>query len=247
MPGLTLVVMAAGMGSRYGGLKQIDPVGPHGELILDYSVYDALGAGFERVVFLIRHEIEDAFRERVGRTVERRVDTVYVFQELDQVPAEWCCAPPGRKKPWGTGQAVLACRDAVSTPFAAINADDFYGAAAFRALAGHLRQARDRDGVHDYSMVGYQLGNTLSEHGQVARGICAVSAEGDLLEVRERMHIERRAGGVQYLDGGVNWVALPPDTIVSLNTWGFTPSIFAELEAGVCPVLAQQRRPLAHG
>jgi len=229
MPGPALVVMAAGLGSRYGGLKQIDPVGPEGEVILEYSVFDALRAGFEKVVFLIRHDIEDAFREKVGRAVERRANTVYAFQEVDQLPAGFR-VPNGRRKPWGTGHAVLACAGVVSTPFAVVNADDFYGATAFQALAGHLRQALDRDGRYDYSMVGYRLDHTLSEFGQVARGICGVSPEGELLEVRERTRIERRAGGVAYTENGTDWIPLAPDTPVSLNTWGFTPGVFEELE-----------------
>jgi hypothetical protein len=230
VPGPTLVVMAAGLGSRYGGLKQIDPVGPEGEVILEYSVFDALRAGFEKVVFLIRHDIEDAFREKVGRTVERRVDTAYAFQELDQLPAGRQ-VPGERRKPWGTGHAVLACGQAVSTPFAVVNADDFYGATAFQALAGHLRRAQDQDDRYDYSMVGYRLDRTLSEFGQVARGICVVSPEGELLEVRERTRIEQRSGGVEYTDNGVDWIPLAPETMVSLNAWGFTPSVFAELRA----------------
>jgi len=230
MPGPALVVMAAGLGSRYGGLKQIDPVGPEGEVILEYSVFDALRAGFEKVVFLIRHDIEGAFRNKVGRAVERRVNTVYAFQELDQLPAGFQ-VPDERRKPWGTAHAVLACGGVVSTPFAVVNADDFYGATAFQALAEHLHQAQDRDGRYDYSMVGYRLDHTLSEFGQVARGVCGVSPEGELLELRERTRIERRAGGVEYSDNGTDWIPLAPDTTVSLNTWGFTPSVFGELES----------------
>ena len=224
----TLVVMAAGIGSRYGGLKQIDSVGLNGEIIIDYSVFDALRAGFGRVVFIIRQDMETAFRDKIGRAVEKRVDTAYVFQKLD-LPAGFT-VPAERKKPWGTGHAVLACKDAVHTPFAVINADDFYGATAFQALAQYLGQARDRDGIYDYGMAGYALGNTLSEHGHVARGVCEVTPDGFLVDVRERTHIERLADGIQYTENGADWVRLPPESSVSLNTWGFTLSIFQELE-----------------
>ena len=226
----TLVVMAAGIGSRYGGLKQIDPIGPNGEIILDYSVYDALRAGFKRVVFIINRTIEEAFRQKIGRTVEAQVDTAYVIQDLTMVP-EGFRVPAERKKPWGTGHAVLSARGVVHEPFAAINADDFYGAAAFQALAQHLRQARDEQGLYDFSMAGYRLSNTLSEHGYVARGICEVSADGFLTAVRERTRIEAFPDGIKYSEDGAAWVALPGDTRVSMNCWGFTPPVMAELEA----------------
>lgn len=226
----TLAVMAAGIGTRYGGLKQIDPVGLNGEIILEYSIYDALKAGFRQVVFIIRQDMEAAFRARVGRATEKRMDTVYVFQDLGNVP-EGFIVPADRKKPWGTGHAVLSCKDAVYTPFAVINADDYYGATAFQALADYLRQAQDRDGVYEYGMVGYALGNTLSAHGHVARGVCQVTPDGFLIDVRERTHIERFPDGIQYTENGADWVRLPSDSSVSLNTWGFTPSIFEELEA----------------
>ena len=226
----TLVVMAAGIGTRYGGFKQIDPVGLNGEIIIEYSIYDALGAGFRQVVFVIRRDMEAAFRERVGRAVEKCMDTAYVFQDLDNVP-EGFGVPADRKKPWGTGHAVLSCKRAVRTPFAVINADDFYGATAFQVLADYLRQAQDRDGVYEYGMVGYALGNTLSEHGHVARGVCQVTPDGFLIDVRERTHIERFPDSIRYTENGVDWVKLASDSIVSLNTWGFTLSIFEELEA----------------
>jgi dTDP-glucose pyrophosphorylase len=221
--------MAAGIGSRYGGLKQMDPVGLNGEIIIDYSVFDALRAGFGRVVFLIRRDIQAAFRDKVGRAAEKRVDTSYVFQELLNLPPGFA-VPADRKKPWGTGHAVLSCKDAVQEPFAVINADDFYGATAFQALVQYLRQAQDCDGVYNYGMVGYALANTLSEHGHVARGVCEVTPDGFLVDVRERTHIERLADGIRYTENGTHWVMLPPESIVSLNTWGFTLSIFRELE-----------------
>ena len=229
-PGPALIIMAAGIGSRYGGLKQIDPIGPNGEIIIDYSIYDALRAGFEQVVFLIRREIEEVFREKIGRKVEPRVDTVYVFQEITNVPPGYNL-PAERTKPWGTAHAVLSCKEVVHRPFAAINADDFYGPEAFQVLADHLRQARDRDGVADYCMVGYTLRNTLSDFGSVARGTCQVTPDGYLSGVQERTRIEKDGQHARYSENGVDWIALSGDATVSLNTWGFTPGIFQELEA----------------
>jgi hypothetical protein len=226
----TLVVMAAGVGSRYGGLKQIDPVGLNGEIIIDYSIYDALKAGFHRVVFIIRRDIEAAFREKIGRTVETRVDTVYVFQELSRLP-EGFAVPAGRTKPWGTAHAVLSCKGVVRAPFAVINSDDFYGATAFQVMADYVRQAQDRTDTYDYCMVGYRLANTLSEHGHVARGICTVTPAGYLVDVRERTRIQRFEDGIKYTEDGATWVALSPDSTVSLNTWGFTLGAFSEFEA----------------
>ncbi len=229
MASLTLLVMAAGIGSRYGGLKQIDPVGPNGEIVVDYSVYDALRAGFDKVVFVIRREMEEAFRQKVGRTVENRVETAYVLQELDDLPAGFSL-PAGRTKPWGTGHAILCARDRVATPFAAINADDFYGRTAFAALAGHLRNAADSGGIYDYAMVGYVLENTLSEHGHVTRGVCAAGEDRCLVDIRERERIRRFPDGVKYAGDGGGWVGIPAGSVVSMNLWGFTPSLFGELE-----------------
>ncbi|MBN1555904.1 MAG: nucleotidyltransferase [Phycisphaerae bacterium] len=226
-----LVVMAAGIGSRYGGLKQIDPVGPSGEIIIDYSIYDALRAGFDKVIFIIRQDIEQVFREKVGRTIEKQIDTAYVFQELNQLP-EGFILPEGRVKPWGTGHALLSAADAVTAPAAVINADDFYGAGSFQALADHLKTAADADGVYDYSMVGFVLGNTVTEHGHVARGVCNVSADGLLENVVERTRIEKQGAGTRFSeDDGQTWTAIDPNSVVSMNMWGFTPSIMAELKA----------------
>lgn len=230
MSGPTLVVMAAGMGSRYGGLKQIDPVGPNGEIILDYSAYDALRSGFEKIVFVIRRDLEEAFREKVGRNLEKRTDVAYVFQDIDRLP-EGFSVPEGRVKPWGTAHAVMVCKGAVSTQFAAINADDYYGFGAFQTIGEYLRGAADRDGLYDYCMVGYPIKNTVSEHGSVARGICEVDEGGFLTEVRERTRIEKFPDGICYTENGTDWVDLPPDTISSMNFWGFTPSFLDELEA----------------
>ncbi|MCU0502344.1 MAG: nucleotidyltransferase [Anaerolineae bacterium] len=226
----TLLVLAAGIGSRYGGLKQADPVGPSGELIIHYSVYDALRAGFGKVVFLIRRDIEEAFRERVGRDVERQVDVTYAYQELGNLPPGFAI-PAGRVKPWGTGHAVLCCRDAVTTNFAAINADDFYGAESYRVLAGYLKAARDTAGALQYSMVGYVLSNTLSEHGHVARGVCQVGPDGYLQAIKERLHIEPFADGVKFQEADGSWTPVSGESVVSMNMWGFTPSFFDELAA----------------
>ena len=231
-----LVVMAAGMGSRYGGLKQLDPIGPHGEIILDYSVYDALRAGYERIVFVIKEQIEDAFREKVGRTIEKHCDTAYVFQHLADLP-EGYALPPDRVKPWGTAHAAMSARGVVDVPLAVINADDFYGRSSFQVLGDYLRTARDVDGVYDCCMVGFRLDNTLTEHGHVARGVCTVDERGHLLGVRERTRIQRFGDSARYTEDGDTWIEIPGETTVSLNMWGFTPSLFAELEARFLPFL----------
>jgi NDP-sugar pyrophosphorylase family protein len=225
----TLIVLAAGMGSRYGGLKQIEPVGPSGELIIDYSIYDALQAGFGTVVFVINEDIEEVFRRTIGQRIERRCETLYVFQKLD-VPSGFSL-PPGRVKPWGTAHATLSCRSVVHTPFAVINADDFYGRSAYQALSAHLAGTQDRAGQGDHCMVGYPLENTLTEHGHVARGICTVDPQGYLVEIHERTRISRFDGAIRYTEDGQHWVDVPRDTTASMNIWGFTPDLFDELEA----------------
>lgn len=229
----TLIILAAGIGSRYGGLKQVDPIGPHGEIIIDYSIYDALQAGFNQVIFLIRHDLEEVFHERIGRKIERRVKTAYVYQELDNLPPSFS-VPSERKKPWGTGHAVWCCRDAVQAPFAVINADDYYGREAFRLLADYLaalpwpeKQPRL---PYPYALVGYVLRNTLSEHGSVARGVCQVTPDGFLAGIQERTRIEAVDQAIRHTENGVDWIDLPADSTVSMNLWGFTPSLFAELE-----------------
>jgi UTP-glucose-1-phosphate uridylyltransferase len=237
----TLVVMAAGIGNRYGGLKQTDPVGPNGEIIIDYSVYDALIAGFGRVVFVITEDIEEAFREKVGRTIEKRCETTYVFQKVEDVPGGLVFeVPPGRQKPWGTGHATLSCRNVVHSPFAVINADDFYGRSSYQTLCDYLRSAQDRDGVYDYCMVGYVLKNTLTEHGHVARGVCTVE-EGFLTGIYERTRIEKSGESVRYTADGETWVEIPGESVVSINMWGFTPSLFPELEARFRHFLQENR------
>lgn len=230
MSSLTLVVMAAGVGSRYGGLKQIDPVGPSGEVVLDYSVFDALRAGFDRIVFIIRKDIEGAFRERIGRRIEQAADTAYVFQSPDQLPPGFV-VPKGREKPWGTAQAILACKDAVSTPFLAVNADDYYGRTAFEAMAGYLGREGLWAGRHEFAMVGYRLANTLSEHGTVARGVCTATAEGYLVGIRELLKIRKFGDAVEYTENDADWMPLDPASWTSMNFWGFTPGLFAELES----------------
>ena len=227
----TLVVMAAGIGSRYGGLKQIDPVGPGGEIIIDYSVFDARRAGFDKVVFIIRKEIEAAFREKVGATIEKQIDTAYAFQELDMLPDGYTL-PEGRTKPWGTGHALLCAAGVIDGPFAAINADDFYGPTSFAVLADYLKQARDTDGVYDWSMVGFILSNTLSEHGHVARGVCTVADE-QLVDIIERTKIQPFADGIKFSeDDGATWTPLDSQTFVSMNMWGFTRGYLDELKSG---------------
>jgi len=226
--GNTLVVLAAGIGSRYGGLKQMDPIGPSGEFLLDYSVYDAIRAGFTKVVFVIRRDIEDDFRALVGSRIEPRIETVYVNQDLADLPPGFS-VPPGRQKPWGTGHAVLACREVVDTPFAVINADDFYGQQAYHVLCDFMSaSANDTDA---YAMVGYRLLNTLSDHGSVARGICRTAESGLLQTVVERTRIEKTEDGARCLHDDNRWEPLTGEEIVSMNLWGFKPSLFQELQA----------------
>lgn len=225
-----LVVMAAGMGSRYGGLKQIDPVGKNGEIIMDFSIYDAMRAGFSKVIFIIKEERLQDFKEVVGDRVSRYIPVEYAFQKLDDLP-EGFSVPEGREKPWGTGHAVLAARDLIDAPFAVINADDFYGGEAFREIGAFLETAEDDEKAH-WAMVGYQLQNTLTENGHVARGVC-VEKDGILETVVERTRIEKRADGPAYTeDGGETWHSLPADATVSMNLWGFTPGFVEDLKRG---------------
>ena len=219
---ITLVVMAAGMGSRFGGLKQIEPIGPKGEAILDFSVYDAVKAGFTKVVFVIKHAIEKDFKEFVGNRIEKKVKVEYVFQEIDKLPEGYNC-PEGREKPWGTAHAILCCKDVVKEPFAVVNADDFYGRSAFVKMAEFLKSDSD-----DYAMVGFRLVNTLTENGYVSRGVCDIE-NGNLKSVTERTKIM----DCKYTeDDGATWTALPEDTVVSMNLWGFRPDVFRFIETG---------------
>lgn len=219
----TLLVLAAGMGSRYGGLKQMDPVGPGGETIIDYSIYDALRAGFGQLVFVIRRDIEAQFREVIGARFDKRLPVQYVFQELARLPGGFA-VPAGRSKPWGTTHAILMAADAVHEPFAAINADDFYGAHAYRTLAEHLGS-----GSPDFAMVGYILRNTLSAFGSVARGVCQTDANGNLTHINELTRIERDGPGAAKNTEGTLITRLTGDEPVSMNFWGFTPAVFPQL------------------
>lgn len=241
-----LLIMAAGMGSRYGGLKQMDPVGPAGEVILDYSIFDARRAGFKRIIFLIKHEIEADFREKVGDRIARQdgLEVMYAFQELNKLPAPHT-VPAKRVKPWGTGHAVLCCRELIDAPFAVINADDYYGVSAFRTAYERLTALRD-DEKKRYMMVGYELRNTLTDNGHVARGVCEVDENGFLRDICERTHIVRCCDGALYTENGTTYHLLPQNAPVSMNMWGFTPSILDELAAGFGPFLdeAEQENPL---
>lgn len=222
-----LVIMAAGMGSRYGGLKQMDPVDPAGHFIMDFSIYDAREAGFEKVVFIIKKELEQDFRERIVSRVSRTMDTEVVFQRLDDIP-EGCLVPEGRVKPWGTGHALYACREVVDGPFVAINADDYYGKQAFRDLYKHLSSAGDGLPAR-FAMSGYRLENTVTENGHVSRGVCTVNAEGLLSDIVERTRIELVDGKPAYSeDDGATWTVFPQDTVVSMNMWGFTRAFLDE-------------------
>lgn len=226
-----LVIMAAGMGSRYGGLKQIDPIDSQGHIIMDFSIYDALAAGFEKVVFIIKRANEQAFKESIGNRISKKIQVEYVYQELSKIPAGFE-APEGREKPFGTGHAILCCKDVLDGPFAVINADDYYGKHAYQAIYEYLVNHED-DEKYRYAMVGYKLKNTLTENGHVARGICRTDAEGFLEEIEERTHIEKRGEGAAFTeDDGKTWTEVSIDSTVSMNMWGFSNSILKELETG---------------
>ena len=227
----TLLVLAAGMGSRFGGLKQIEGVGPGGELILDYSVYDAMAAGFGKVVFVIRKDIAEAFQSSVASRFDGKLDIAYAYQEMDDLPAG-NAVPARRTKPWGTGHAVLAARDVVHEPFAVINADDFYGRESYQQLAQFLAETKPQNGTSQYALAGFPLRNTLSDHGHVSRGICTCDASGMLACIEECTHIERQAGGgaVQRNDDGTTREFTGAE-LVSMNMWAFTPGLFSELQA----------------
>ncbi|GLC78431.1 nucleotidyltransferase family protein [Lacrimispora brassicae] len=224
-----LVIMAAGMGSRYGGLKQIDPVDAYGNKIIDFSIYDAVYAGFEKVVFIIKKGIEKEFKENIGDRMAAHVQVEYVYQEVDMLP-EGYEVPEGRGKPWGTAHAVLCCRDVVDGPFAVINADDYYGRSAFVSIYNQLNKVSDGE-RYQYTMVGYQLYNTLTENGHVARGVCSTDEAGKLVDIHERTRIEKHGAKAEFTeDDGKTWTELGEDTIVSMNMWGFTNSVLKELE-----------------
>ncbi len=238
---LTLVVLAAGMGSRYGGLKQLDKVGPSGEAIIDYSIYDAIQAGFNKVVFVIRKDIEQDFRHFVGKKFEGKIAVEYVFQEIDKLP-KGVEVPKDRVKPWGTGHAVLMASEVVKENFAVINADDFYGRAAYVAIADYLRSLQSD--TYDNAMVGYLLKNTLSDHGYVSRGQCHSDDQGFLIDVVERTHIERKGHAIVYDDAASGELELDENTLVSMNFWGFTPMFFKALETQFNAFLVQNKTEL---
>ena len=225
-----LVVMAAGMGSRYGGLKQIDAVGSQGEAILDYSLYDAYQAGFKTAVIIIKEAIREEFMQTVGHRLEKcPMEIRYAYQELDKLPAGYT-APAERTKPWGTCHAVLCAAEAIDGAlFAVVNADDYYGTSAFRVMYDYLLTAADGE-TYDYCMVGYQLGNTVTDHGSVARGVC-VTENDQLTAITERTRIEKRENGIAFTEDGETWHVLPPETPVSMNLWGFTPSFLREIDS----------------
>ena len=229
-----LVIMAAGMGSRYGGLKQIDPVDDQGHIIMDFSVFDAARAGFEEVVFIIRRENEQLFREAIGDRISTKMKVHYVFQELDAIP-EGYAVPDGRTKPWGTGHAVLCAKQVIDGPFAVINADDYYGAEAFRLIYDTLAgqdASQENAGAAVYTMVGYLLKNTLTENGYVSRGVCTTDAKGDLESIVERTKVIRTPEGAAYSeDDGATWIPVSADSVVSMNMWGFPASFLGELES----------------
>ena len=226
-----LVVMAAGMGSRYGGLKQIDPIDKEGHIIMDFSIYDAVKAGFEKVVFIIKKENEEDFRKAIGDRLSKQIQVAYVFQDLHNIP-EGYEVPADRVKPWGTGHAVLSCIGEVDGPFAVINADDYYGSHAFKMAYDFLTENQDEEELYKYMMVGYKLENTLTDNGHVARGVCVTDENDHLIKINERTHIEKHNGGTAYTeDDGATWTMLPEGSTVSMNMWGFSASILTELKA----------------
>ncbi len=232
----TLIVMAAGMGSRYGGSKQVDKMTDAGEIILDFSLYDAMLAGFNRVVFIIREEHRDVFRELVDERAGKYLDVEYAYQKLEDIPAGYEI-PEGREKPWGTSHAVMSARHLIDGPFVVINADDYYGPGAFLSLYEYLINHEDGE-KYEFCMAGYKLENTVTENGHVARGVCEIDEEGFLKQVTERTKIEKRPEGIAFTeDDGESWTALPEGTLVSMNFWGFSAAMMKELEGGLAEFL----------
>lgn len=238
MKNTTLVIMAAGIGSRFGGgIKQLEPVGPNGEIIMDYSIKDAMAAGFNKVVFIIRKDLEADFRTVIGNRIEKVIDTAYAFQELDDLP-EGFVKPEGRTKPWGTGQAILSCKGIVNEPFAVINADDYYGKEAFVKIHDYLVSAQSLDGKFNFCMAGFILKNTLSENGGVTRGICEVDSQNHLTDIKETKNIVKKEDGAAVLLENGQILPVDANTHVSMNMWGFTPDILDMLEKGFEEFLA---------
>jgi dTDP-glucose pyrophosphorylase len=238
----TLVIMAAGLGSRYGGIKQLEPVGPSGEIIMDYSIYDAIKAGFNKVVFIIRKDLEKDFKEIIGNRISKIIEVDYVFQELDNLPAGFHI-PSDRTKPWGTGQAVLSCMGVVKEPFAVINADDYYGKEAFVKVHDYLAGLESED-KNDYCMAGFILGNTLSENGTVTRGVCKVNEKGLLVDIVETREIEQKGDIAVASDGKDGETKIDLNCVVSMNMWGFTTGLLNELKTGFVTFLEEHGKEL---
>jgi dTDP-glucose pyrophosphorylase len=224
----TLVIMAAGLGSRFGGIKQLEPVGPSGEIIMDYSIYDGIAAGFKKVIFIIRKDLEEDFKTVIGNRIEKQIEVEYVFQDIDNLPSGYV-KPEGRTKPWGTGQAILSCLGTLNDPFVVINADDYYGKEAFVKVNGFLSQPKESDKKYNFCMAGFMLGNTLSENGTVTRGVCTVNEEGILVDIEETADIEKRDDKA-VANAGKNEYDLQFNRSVSMNMWGFTPDFLKELD-----------------
>ena len=242
MKNTTLVIMAAGLGSRFGsGIKQLEPFGPNGEIIMDYSIYDALAAGFNKIVFIIRRSLEKDFKEVIGNRIEKIANVAYAYQELDDLPAGFT-VPEGRTKPWGTGQAILCCKDIVDEPFAVINADDYYGKEAFVKLHDYLINPAPVSEALNFCMAGFILGNTLSDNGSVTRGICHVNSKKHLLGVKETHDIYKTENGAGVPNGTGGFTPIDPKSIVSMNMWGFTPELFDILEKGFSNFLSDITR-----
>ncbi len=237
---MTLVILAAGMGSRYGGLKQIDPITENGQFIIDFSVFDAIRSGFDRVVFVIKKENLEVFRDTIGKRFENKIKVEYAFQALEDLP-EGFSVPEGRVKPWGTSHALLAAKDIVDDAFAVINADDFYGEGAYKMIAEHYAGKDVKASCGDYCMIGYVLSNTLTENGTVSRGVCGVDACGKLVSVDERTKIEKVGDGAVSIEDGVEY-KIPLDAIVSMNCWGFTPDVFEKIEKGFVNFLSTPQK-----
>ncbi len=242
MKNTTLVIMAAGLGSRFGsGIKQLEPFGPNGEIIMDYSIYDALAAGFNKIVFIIRRSLEKDFKEVIGNRIEKIANVAYAYQELDDLPAGFT-VPEGRTKPWGTGQAILCCKDIVDEPFIVINADDYYGKEAFVKLHDYLINPAPVSEALNFCMAGFILGNTLSDNGSVTRGICHVNSKKHLLGVKETHDIYKTENGAGVPNGTGGFTPIDPKSIVSMNMWGFTPELFDILEKGFSNFLSDITR-----
>ncbi|HAN20922.1 MAG: nucleotidyltransferase [Clostridiales bacterium GWF2_36_10] len=240
---MTLVVMAAGMGSRYGGLKQLDPVGPGGEFIIDYAVYDAIKAGFTKVVFIIKEENFSLFKDTVGNRISGHINVEYAFQKIDNIPKGYKI-PETRSKPWGTGHAVLSAKKFVDESFAVINADDFYGRESFYLIAEYLKKQKDTSKAH-FCMAGFVIKNTLTENGHVARGICETNKDGNLINITERTKIMRIGRQVQFFEEETGWTAVDENTTVSMNCWGFEKSFFSTLEKGFTEFLESNKNDLS--